>query len=454
MVEVLKKMFAVAIGLALTACTMPVPILKGEPIVPPVPKATTVEIPVPPLRIENTLYDSINSTIPPKDSKRIELFPMVDTIEYEADKPAITTLSKLITSRISLRYHHLRDKKECHWHGIKGFECHYDNKLDKTGSMTFGLDSTFSFSPTWNLVFSSSPYYEGPDDMSGWATLALTYLARKFDAKASDTGLREKAQTAWKSMNIPIKLGDSIWLVIDPTEMWTTPITVRDHALAFSLGLKAKPRIVYDTPAITDPALAAWRERPSQGGKFVMSLEARLGFGEAQQFLKQAMHGLDLTSRMGSVQIEDVTISAQNSSILIGLKVKSLIYNGWIYMTGVLEYNEISGALLVRNLKLNVPTFNPIVRFIASFFKGRFEAEVESLAHWQIQGASDTLIDQAEKRFAEASKGTLGLNIFGIEPMVDDKTGHQILFTSKDAIHVAVTAYGQIYYRPVAVNQN
>ena len=449
MEKMLIRLSMVVASGALTACAMPVPTLKGESIQPPKVEPTIVEIPVPPLKAESILYNAINEHIPPSDTKKIDLISTVDTLDYRAEKPVISTSPNSISSRINIQYHHLRDKRHCGWRGIKkGFQCDLNNILDTNGSMILGLDSKFAFTPNWDLAFTSAPYFDGPSNLSALTTFALTKLATKFDAKASQAGeFRNKVQTAWQTLNTPIKIDDAVWLKVEPTQIWTTPITVRDNSLAFSLGLRATPRVVYENPLTTEPVMPTWSERPALGGKFDISLETKLAFSEAQQALKKAMQGLKLTSRMGSVEVEDVSFSALNSSVLIGLKVNSLLYHGWVFLTGEIEYNQINEGFLVRNLRLNVPTLNPAVRFVASFFKGEFESQVESLAHWQTQGASEALIAQAEKRFSEASKGTLGLNIFRIEPVVDEKTGHQVLFTSKGAIHLAIIASGKIYYR-------
>jgi hypothetical protein len=330
--------------------------------------------------------------------------------------------------------------------------CDWNNEADRDGLLTLGLDSKVGFTPGWNLQSISSPYTDGAGDLSRIVDPLLKNLGAQVDAKTTQAGVfSDKMQRAWSLLQEPIKIEDGVWLLIAPEDAWTTPILVRGQSLAFSLGVKALPRIVYEKPTSAGPKpLPSWKEKQSNGGTFNISLQSKLAFSQAEQLLKQQLLQVKLPTRLGRVSVEDVSFTALNSSVLVGVKVKSPLYRGWVYLTGELEYEPISELFVTRNLRVNVQSPNPLVRGLAWFFRGTFEQEVENFATWDGHGATQNLMQIAEKRFSEVSKGTLGLSIFGIEPVVDEQTGHQFIFTSEDAIHLAVTASGKMFYQSAA----
>lgn len=432
----------------LAGCTFTRPQLEGAHLPPPPTPQTTVEIPSPPINVAGLIHKNLPQASLPKDEKDINLGVARVWYKYWPDFPLIGLKPDLISTHVPYNYAFKAFKIHIRWVWL-----HIDTWWDLVreeccGKTELGLETSFHWTPEWNLAFASTTKGPGGEIGNYLSKNQLDVAAKSIDENLNKSGQYKPLVTDfWHAITNPIDLGGNSTLLVNPERIWVSPIQVTGDYVSFSLNLSARPQIDFDHAASAppvSPALPALEQAPASGGDVVIALDGRISFREAARILLERLEHTSLPTRFGKAKIVDAEVYGLNKALVIGVKVKSALFSGWLYLNGDLEYRSINYTFLVRNLHLAVKTSNPITAIAASLFRGQFEETLQQQAYWHSQTATEQLSETIEKRFHDAVKGRLGLQVISIRPVVADN--RQVIFTSPDAMNIALVARGKIYF--------
>lgn len=129
------------------------------------------------------------------------------------------------------------------------------------------------------------------DKVLGAAEGALQGELKKIDAKLKAYPLKKKVLGVWGDMQQPLRLTDSLWLLINPVSLRLKPATVSGDTVIWQAGLAANPRIVGGSKpdSSANPLLPIDRSDPPPPSFLILS-EGRLPYDVAEEILSKVLH--------------------------------------------------------------------------------------------------------------------------------------------------------------------
>lgn len=153
---------------------------------------------------------------------------------------------------------------------------------------------------------------------------AMTGALPKLDAKVAQVDFKAIVDKVWSGVLMkPIRIQDSIWLLIDPQEARVGDITVANNVLTTRVGLTARPRIVTgprpDPTGIPLPPLGV--SKAPTGLRVVA--EGRLSYPVLSQILQKEVAGKQkLKLSVGEIRIDSMRVQAIGDG-RVGVRVRT-----------------------------------------------------------------------------------------------------------------------------------
>lgn len=207
------------------------------------------------------------------------------------------------------------------------------------------------------------------------------------------TNYRNRAFEVWSALNQPIKIGDRIWLTINPERAFAGPLSVIGSDLTLPVALEAAPRIVAGgkpAPGKTPlPNLVSGPLDPA----FNINLHAAVSFAELERRLRAEF--LDRTFTLGTrwplsqmtFQIADVQVGGSGDQIVVAARVEGFA-KGTLYFFGTPAFipgqDRLQGKIVVQNVDYSVETRNILVHLGNIIFHNRLQDQIQRAAQWDV----------------------------------------------------------------------
>ncbi len=220
----------------------------------------------------------------------------------------------------------------------------------------------------------------------------------KVDRKLAGWDLRDRVDGWYNQMNRPIRVADSLWLLLRPGAVRLGSVNTTDSALVIDVRLFANPVIVSGSePARTETPLP--QLQPSQGDvgdSARVLLEASIGYTVATDLLSDRLIGRKF-SRLGRrVTVTGVRlVPVGDGRIALGLRfIGALQGEGWLVGTPKLDVaNE---RLTVPDLDFDVATGDVLVQGLAFLRTPAVLAQLRDAAVLPLRDPLEALREKVE----------------------------------------------------------
>lgn len=267
---------------------------------------------------------------------------------------------------------------------------------------------------------------------------ALRRELRTLDRELGRVVVRGPVEQWWRAMSRPIRLRDSLWLVINPQAVSFDRLSTDSTAVIAKVVLSALPRITSGPrPIATELPLPALRRARAEGTTLYATLEGLLDYASASAELTERLGGKRVKVGGKSVEITALTLSG----IGAGRVALALDFTGdargRIWLTGTPQYDSTTRVLTVPDLDYDVGSATLLVQGI-EWLKG---IEVRDFLRAQARLPITALLDRAVELTERAMNRPLAK---GVELATTIERGAVIgVRATRQTVVVRVRAEGQ-----------
>ena len=231
--------------------------------------------------------------------------------------------------------------------------------------------------------------------------------AKEIDTKIGSFDVRGKIQDAWGKLQSPIQLAQQTWLLINPKTVQVSPINGTGDQLLVSVGLVARPGIVYGAQPVagTDPLPQLQFATP--GNTFHVAIEGTVPFDDASKSLGKSIVGRRYTYAGNYETIEAVDLYGTGDQAVLQLKLGGTL-KGTIYLTGTPSFDAATNRLTVPDLDYTVETNNIFAKLANWMNHAGFRDSLRAACHWDAGNQIATAQDIANKGSESADRRARG----------------------------------------------
>jgi len=275
------------------------------------------------------------------------------------------------------------------------------------------------------------------DRVVGVARSALTAKLSDIDRKVGTVSLGGHVTQWWAMLNHPIRLTDSVWLMLNPEQLRMGSVSGEAKVLTVPVTLDARPQIVTgklpDTTYGPPPPLA----KDTVGEGFRIEMDGLVDYGTATRAVTSALAGRTFERANRKVTVQDVAVLAGSR----GRLVLSLSFvgdaNGRLRLAGTPQYDARRSEVSVPDLDFDLDTDNKIVSGYAWLRSDDLRATIREKAHVPVQPAlqkgRELLTSGLNRKLGDAM--TLGADV--------DSVAVKGLYVTRDGLVVRAEATGR-----------
>jgi hypothetical protein len=199
---------------------------------------------------------------------------------------------------------------------------------------------------------------------------ALQGELKKADRKLGRFPVRTMVEGVWTTIQQPLRLTDSLWLLINPVSLRFLPPTTKGDSLLWQAGLEANPRILGGAKpdASTNPLLPPDRS-PAPTPELLILSEGRLPYDVAEDILSKALQKTKIKVGNHSIAIKHLKPAPLGDGrVSVGLTVSGAA-NGTLYAVGHPQIDSM-GVLTMPDLTLDAGTTDALTGALAWLASG------------------------------------------------------------------------------------
>ncbi len=241
------------------------------------------------------------------------------------------------------------------------------------------------------------------------------------DTLAAEADLRSSFVGWWRTLQEPIHLTDSLWLVMQPEAVRRGPMHGEGDSVAMDLALRARPTISYGPR----PEVAHRELPPLDTGSVAEGLdllvEARAEYGAASDFLTEELGGNEMEHEGRRVRLDSLRVfGIGGGRLAVELHVSGDV-EGRLYLVGTPVIDRATARISVPDLDFDLATRNVVVATAAwlradelrDLLRERASwpaaPAVRFISGWLDQGLNRDLSDDLQVRGTVDSVNILGV---------------------------------------------
>jgi uncharacterized protein DUF4403 len=196
----------------------------------------------------------------------------------------------------------------------------------------------------------------------GAAQDALQKELNEFDRRVTRFDLRSEAQKAWDVLRSPLRLTDSLWLVINPTSVRIGLLRVQADTLVTTVGLSASPRIVGGPkPPASDLPMPPPQDSATRPPVLHLLTEARVPYDVASSILSKELRGTKIKVQGRVLVVRRLQLNGVGDGrVAVGLTVTGPV-DGILYAVGRPAFDTLTSELYMPDLAYDVGTKSLLV---------------------------------------------------------------------------------------------
>jgi hypothetical protein len=277
------------------------------------------------------------------------------------------------------------------------------------------------------------------DRVVGAAQSALTAKLRDIDRKVGTVSLSGHVAQWWQMLNRPIRLTDSVWLMLHPERLRMGRVSGQAHVLTVPVSLDARPRIVTgtltDTTYSPPPPLA----KDTVGDGFDIEMDGLVDYGTATRAITAALGRRTFTRANRTVTVQDVSVlPASRGRLLLSLSFVGDA-SGRLRLVGTPRYDARRGEASVPDLDFDLDTDDKIVSGYAWLRSDDLRATIREKAHVPVRPVLEKgralLMSGLNRKLGDAV--TIAAEV--------DSVGVKGLYVTRDGLVVRADASGRAW---------
>ncbi len=255
---------------------------------------------------------------------------------------------------------------------------------------------------------------------------ALVDQLAALDRRVAGLDVRGVFADVWREMQHPIRLTDSVWLVLDPAGVRAGRLRGSTHDVGTTVGIVARPRIETGprpTPGTT-PLPALEPVGPTQG--LSLLVHGRFDYSVASRLLDRELAGTTVDVPGGSVIVEQVRLfGIGGGRIALGLEFRGSA-QGRIYFVGRPAYDRATDRITMPDLEIDASSSGLLIRGLAWLRADELRDELRAKATFSadevLSGLTRLAMDGMNRELTRGVRlraELTGAELLRIEPRLD-----------------------------------
>lgn len=284
--------------------------------------------------------------------------------------------------------------------------------------------------------------FDVTDKVMGATRSVLENQLANLDRNIARVKTRDRFERWWRDMSRAIRLTDSVWFTINPSDVRLTGIRTDGGTMIAGLRLTARPRIeTGNRPNDFDlfTPLPRLLRADSGGGRLRVTLDGEIDYGVATGLLRRALVGkeIPISGRKLTIQSVDV-LGIGGGRIALGVRFTGGVM-GHVYLTGTPSYDVEVDQLLVPDLAYDLRTSDVLVQGVAWLKDDAIQNFLREKARFPVNDQLDRLRVLAERGMNRDL--TQGVRLVGKL----DKAEAVAVRATRAALRVRAVATGSAY---------
>ncbi len=217
------------------------------------------------------------------------------------------------------------------------------------------------------------------------------------DRKVSSINIRPRFENWWHLLEQPIRLADSVWLVIKPSAVRMGENVGVKRTLVTALGFSASPSVVTGSrPAPVLTPLPPLYPAAVGNGLHIL-LEGVIGYDLATDLLRKAIVGKKIERAGQTLEIRDARLfGIGGGKLALELRFKGAA-NGHVYLVGTPRYDPATNELYVPDLDYDVGSVALLAQGLEWLKHDEVRQFITKNARWPVGTVMQTAKEQLAK---------------------------------------------------------
>ena len=206
------------------------------------------------------------------------------------------------------------------------------------------------------------------------ARKALEERLAGFDAEIAGFDLPHESRRLWRVLGSPLKLTDSLWLVINPATVRIGLLKMQGDTLVTTIGISANPRVIGGSrPDVVAPPLPEPEDSTSRPPVLHLLTEGRLPYDVGSSILTRELRGTVIRVANQRLVLDSLhLIGVGDGRVAVGLAVHGSA-RGVLYAVGHPAYDTTRAELYMPDLEYDVGTKDLLTGTLAWLAGGQIE---------------------------------------------------------------------------------
>ncbi|HET6578907.1 MAG TPA: DUF4403 family protein [Gemmatimonadales bacterium] len=206
------------------------------------------------------------------------------------------------------------------------------------------------------------------------AEQALQRKLTGLDARIAAFDLPDESRRLWGILGAPLKLTDSLWLVIHPSTVRIGMLEMQGDTLVTTLGLSANPRVIGGPrPDVPPPPMPPPQDSTSRPPVLHLLTEARVPYDVASSILTRELRGTIIKVARQRLVLDSLQLlGVGDGRVAVGLAVHGSV-RGVLYAVGHPAYDTATAQLYMPDLVYDVGTRDLLTGTLAWLAGGQIE---------------------------------------------------------------------------------
>jgi hypothetical protein len=212
------------------------------------------------------------------------------------------------------------------------------------------------------------------DKVMGAAQSALQGELRDFDAKVAAFDLPHESRRLWNTIGSPLRLTDSLWMVINPSTVRLGLLKMQGDTLVTTVGLSANPRVIGGPrPDVPVPPMPPPQDSTSRPPVLHLLTEGRLPYDVGSSILTKELRGTIIKVAHQRLVLDSLhLIGIGDGRVAVGLTVHGSV-RGLLWAVGRPAYDTLTAQLYMPDLVYDVGTRDLMTGALAWLGQGQIE---------------------------------------------------------------------------------
>lgn len=228
--------------------------------------------------------------------------------------------------------------------------------------------------------------YDATDKLLKEVRKSLKDVAQDIDKQLSSVSFKKEAESAWKTLNNPIRVKDLGTLHVNPKSIFLSNPVIANDSLHTTLSLIVDPEFNYDNTNSNPAKLPELNVIPQpKSDSFDLNITFRLDYDSLSKTIQQYAGGQKLLIKGKTIVFDSVSIAGADNNELI-LRVKfSGSKKGLMYLRGTPKYDPADETLELTNVSYDLATKSVLLKTADWLFDDKIIQKITEASKQDLQ---------------------------------------------------------------------